>query len=1174
MPPNEEPRKRRERPAHWAHPVDEERREARAQRQRRRRTVLAAVLLGLVGLVAAYFYLTSDERVEEFAERYLENLFGTRVHLARASFSLTDGLVLEQLAVMPPKPFTEPLLVADRVELRINPLSLFRLAPEVTEIVVHRPHINLVLWNEERWNFQAMTRTRPMAAMGSQHRPVVALGEGLLCIQRKIAGETVYEQTVQISGLLLPSETNPDAFRFQTDVTSQTVHLSVASGLIDARTGALRFEGQASNVVLSPELYQTLPREAQRIWDRFEPTGSVNLKVLFDEKHGFGLVTELTGVHFAYQYEGLTYRFENLTGRCTFSSTALTLAGVQGLLNGSPVRLEGEISGFDGERLGLDLAVRADQVDFQANRAVLVSLAPHMETVYAAYSPKGQADVAMNVHRGTDPKAPMEVSGTIFCRDMEATYARLPYRLERLRGAVQFGPDGYVVDGVEGVHGQASFRLEGWVKRPGSQVEARIHVHGQNVPLDEDLRMALSPSQRRLYDQYHPAGAADIDLDVYRPPAENAPLQTTVRLDLLGCQIRYEGFPYLLTEATGRVIISPDRAQIVELQGRHGQAKIFLAGEVVSLGDSPLQLSLQIRGEDVPLDDDLDQAIPPRQRAVLQAFHLSGLADIEGKVSRGPETNNILDYDLMVSLKGARMIYEQFPFLAEQVTGQLHLSRDACRIESLTGFNSGARIEARGWIDQRPDDYAMDLELTGENVVLGESLRGALGPEMRTAWSHLSPEGVVDIIARLRKDLGPQEPLRHHVWVTAKEARCQLDLFPYPLEHLDGQMEFEGGEVRLHDLKARQGATEFVVGGRIAYRPEGPDLDLTIQARGLRLEGALREALPVPLENAFVLVRPTGRVDLNIERLTYRRNGPESAEARWFASAVLDEVGLEPGIKVSGIVGTAEMQGRWTNGRVAIQGDVWIQQGKVAGKNISDARLQIEKPEESSTVAIRRIEGEFYDGRLEGFATLNLQPGGKYAFNLAATGVNFERLLREGFRLEHNISGGRLRATIGLWAKGPDASTLEASGYADIDESQLYKLPPLVRVLNVLRLAPADQAAFQKARILYFIRGQRLFLGDIRLEGRAMNLYGAGTMESDGRLNLMFMTGKKNDDPLLPAMSELLEGLRKELVVVLVTGTLAEPQVEMRTLSGLSAPFRELVGLVRKQREGEARKRK
>jgi hypothetical protein len=511
------------------------------------------------------------------------------------------------------------------------------------------------------------------------------------------------------------------------------------------------------------------------------------------------------------------------------------------------------------------------------------------------------------------------------------------------------------------------------------------------------------------------------------------------------------------------------------------------------------------------------------------------------------------------------MIYEPFPFLAEEVTGSVRLTRGSCRIESLSGFNSGARIEATGWIDQQVDDYAMDLTLTGTDVALGESLRGALGPEIRSAWSHLDPRGRVEVSAHLQKAFGPGEKIRHHVWVTLHDAQARLDVFPYPLEHVSGQLEFVGKEVRLHDLEARTGLTRFVIGGSIGYDDFGPAMDLSIRADGLRFEGPLRDALPDPLKRAFAVLKPTGRIDLDLARLRYRRDESGAGQADWYGTAVLDELGAEPGVRVSGVVGTAEMLGRWRAGEMALEGEMAIQQGEVADKQFRDTTLRLEKNAQAQAVTIQSVEGSFYGGRIEGFAAIGLKPGGSYALNVAATDVDFERLLREGFRLEHNIHGGRLQGTLGLRSVRGE---VQASGFLKVTDAELYELPLVVRLINVFRLAPAERTAFQKARVLYFLRQGRLVLGDIRLEGRAMNLYGAGVMEADGRLRLTFLTGKKNDDPLLPALSELMEGLRKQLVVVLVTGTLAEPQVEFRTLSAVTDPIREVLRLVREQREG------
>jgi hypothetical protein len=382
-------------------------------------------------------------------------------------------------------------------------------------------------------------------------------------------------------------------------------------------------------------------------------------------------------------------------------------------------------------------------------------------------------------------------------------------------------------------------------------------------------------------------------------------------------------------------------------------------------------------------------------------------------------------------------------------------------------------------------------------------------------------------------------------------------------------MEFVKSEVLLHDMKARSGLAELAMAGRIAYDKVEPSLDLKIETKGLRLEGPVRDALPAALKRAFALVKPTGRVDLKLDRMVYDLDAAGAKQAVFHATAILDEVGIEPGLKIAGIVGTAEMQGRWTDAGVALSGEMRIQQGKVADMDITDTRIQIDKPLDAQSVALQHIEGQFYGGRLDGSASIALAATPRYDLNLSATEIDFERLLRDGFLLEHNISGGKMRATLGLRARGPDAKTVEASGYADVTDARLFQLPMIVRVLNAFKAGPQDASAFEKARILYFVRDKKIYLGDIRLDGRALSLYGTGIVEAGGKINLTFLTGKRDEDPLIPALSQLMEGIRKQVAVVVVTGTLADPQVDVRTLSALTEPIKEVVRLVQEKRASD-----
>lgn len=1166
------------RPAPWAHPVDESKRAARARRHRRRRWALALALLAVVAVVGLYAHLTSDTRVEAYAEAYLTELVGSRVKIGHASFTAGEGLVLDDLRVYPPEPFTEPILEAERVDLQIESPALAWMKLEVTEIVVHRPRVTLVQSEAGTWNFQAMATERPPGVRLAA-RPVVSLEDGVLRIRRpgpepETPGESrepdVHE--MQIGGLVIPSETDRDAFRFQTDVTTPEVRLAVTSGTLDVRTGALAFEGQASNVALVPELYRSLPREVRLVWDRYQPEGSMNLKVRFDEREGLRLQATLTGVAFTFGYEGQPHAFENLTGRATISASGVRLETVQGMLDGVSVRLEGTVENFDRERLSVDLLLAATDVPLEEKRATLVGLHPNFARIYEHYDPTGRVDLTMHLVRGPAADAPLEATGAIACRDVTMTYFRFPYRLDRVRGPIEFGPEGIHIESLEGYHGASPVQMWGVVTNPGPAWGTEFHIDARGVPLDEDLRAALTDHQRTVYDEYRAAGRADIRAVVTRPPIQGHPLRTVVRAHLRDCTFTYTGFPYTLAQATGLLVIGPDETEIRDVRGRHGEAEVAITGRIGYREDGPAAVHLQIDGRDVALDEELETALPERERESFQAFHLAGRADIQGTIDRGPQTDDELVYDLAVTLKGARMIYERFPFLAEDVTGRVHLTRRSARIESIEGASRGARIRATGWIEHRPDDYALDLVVEGADVPLTEQLRGALGPQVRAAWSHVDPEGRVDVRAHLEKAFGPDETLRHHVRVRARDLKARLDVFPYPLEHISGLLEFEGDTVRLRDLRARTGPTEFRLEGEVRYPPEsGPEVALSIEATGLRLEGPLARAVPAPLKAAFERLGATGRVDLDITDLRYRTGPDGQARASWTAEALLDGLAMTAGVRIAHVVGAGRMTGTYDAGRLAATGELWIQEGRVADKDVEDLQIPFAKVADDDRLAFGPIEGTFYGGRIEGRAGLVLGGKGRYGLALAAVGVDFERLLREGFRVEHDIEGGRLEGTLAVQARGGEGSDAAASGWAEIHDAKLYELPLVVRILNALRLAPVDRTAFTEARIQYFVRDGRFILSDVRLMGPALSLYGAGTVEPDGRLALRFVPGRRDDTPLVGVLAELAEGVRKELATVHVEGTMAAPEVRIETLSSLSAPLREFLAIVRESRAGGRR---
>jgi len=185
--------------------------------------------------------------------------------------------------------------------------------------------------------------------------------------------------------------------------------------------------------------------------------------------------------------------------------------------------------------------------------------------------------------------------------------------------------------------------------------------------------------------------------------------------------------------------------------------------------------------------------------------------------------------------------------------------------------------------------------------------------------------------------------------------------------------------------------------------------------------------------------------------------------------------------------------------------------------------------------------------------------GGRYELAVRVRDVDFQRFLVHGMGLEAPVEGGVLGGDLVIRSLRPDGGDVLAHGVLRVTGAKLYHLPLVVQVINALSLQPG-KTRFEEAEVRFAVdRGTYLF-ESIELRGGVLSLHGAGRMDSDGRVNLVFKTsGAVAGGGMLAALKQLAAGVQHELGLVEVTGTLREPVVEQKSLTTLGAPLRELV---------------
>ena len=183
---------------------------------------------------------------------------------------------------------------------------------------------------------------------------------------------------------------------------------------------------------------------------------------------------------------------------------------------------------------------------------------PMLRREWDMWSPSGQARLSVRIDGE-------EVTATLAPSDAGVAYAGFPYRVDHVRGEIEFTAAGFTIKHLSGDRTRAS--------GSGSYTDFTIRVDADDVPIDSKLREAFLGKKRTLFDALKPSGAGDLQLEVNVTPSE-----TTLEIDM-DVSNGIMDIPVRFSEINGRVSLSvtPD-----EMKGRIDFARAKVTGKSVS----------------------------------------------------------------------------------------------------------------------------------------------------------------------------------------------------------------------------------------------------------------------------------------------------------------------------------------------------------------------------------------------------------------------------------------------------------------------------------------------------------------------------------------------------------------------------------------------------------------
>jgi hypothetical protein len=335
---------------------------------------------------------------------------------------------------------------------------------------------------------------------------------------------------------------------------------------------------------------------------------------------------------------------------------------------------------------------------------------------------------------------------------------------------------------LEGNNDTGRIRCNGHLEPAPGGHELRLRLIGEEVPLEEELRDALPPAMRQVWDDLRPQGAVDLDVEVHYLTGQeklDVGLRAWPREDRVS--IQPVCFPYRIDKLRGALCYQDGLVTIDQFRGEHGDVRLATAGRCAFLPDGSFRLTLEgLRVDRVRLDRDLIQALPARLKRAVAALNPEGPLHLRGDLSfarAGPGAPLASQWDLAVdfhqgvvdcgvrleNLEGtvrlvgqfdgerfgcrgdldiASVMYKDFQFT--QVAGPLWIDDERVLVGSWVGLPEQGQPGA----PERPSHAARPITAR----LFGGTVQGdgwlALGPDPRFGIQAMYSDGDLERLAR------------------------------------------------------------------------------------------------------------------------------------------------------------------------------------------------------------------------------------------------------------------------------------------------------------------------------------------------------------------------------------------------------------------------------------------
>ncbi|MFW6162840.1 MAG: hypothetical protein ACODAJ_08700, partial [Planctomycetota bacterium] len=503
-----------------------------------------------------------------------------------------------------------------------------------------------------------------------------------------------------------------------------------------------------------------------------------------------------------------------------------------------------------------------------------------------------RVEAAVERSRGGQPAEKgvrTDVKATVLLKGCRAQPERFPLKVTGIRGQVVYDGESAVVQ-CRGRSGAAHIdyhqRSTGLDDRETMVI--RVDLTARDLRLDGRLYAAVSqvihrrkkrPVLKQTWDRCGiQGGIVDLDYEMTKWK-EDETYQGKAMARVRDARATYTKFPYPVSEIAGTVRWEQGRGQdggvtyIEKLAGQRGKASIEITGSATDQG----VVDLTVDAVDLSLDPTLRKALQPQWQQTYDDLQPEGRVAAHLLIKGPTRAPAKPDYRITVRPQGASFQHARYPHRFHEVRGDILVDeRRTVTFRELRGklgdipvrFLGTVRSVKKEDLDEEGEKEKrrpiLDVTILADEVPLGPQTRTLLPETRQAVYKALNPQGTVRVDCHLLTDPATDKE-RHTIRIEAlQDCSIRHQRVPLRVEGLSGTIIIEdSAQASFRGLRGRIGqATVEVLEGE--YVPD-ERVRVKLQAHGLELDEALRDALPKPWKEAWKEVRPAGETDVVYE---------------------------------------------------------------------------------------------------------------------------------------------------------------------------------------------------------------------------------------------------------------------------------------------------------------------